>query len=144
MPSTQTEDILENEGLAAATPADAQSGAWEETGKSGPQGTAWYARELLEQIQIAQQRLERLIQEHDQVVDVTVTTAVPMDDLLRVKVMAKAEELYQAPISLVERVDPEILGGIIIDSPSHRYDMSVRAQLASVRRSLIASSEGGA
>ena len=51
----------------------------------------------------------------DETVMVTVTTSVPMDDDLRAKVKAKASADLGAPVYLVERVDPSILGGIILE-----------------------------
>lgn len=72
----------------------------------------------------------------DDTVMVTVTTSVPMDDDLRAKVKAKAEKDLDAPIYLVERVDPSILGGIILEQRGKRYDASVRAQLSNIRKSL--------
>lgn len=104
-----------------------------------------YARKLLREIQVAQERLQSLVDMHDPTVMVTVTTALPMDDLLRVKCEAKAEEMFHAPVYLIERVDPSIMGGIIIEAPGRRYDASVRTQLSAVRKGLVAKSdEGGA
>ena len=72
----------------------------------------------------------------DDTVMVTVTTSVPMDDDLRAKVKAKAEKDLESPVYLVERVDPSILGGIILEQRGKRYDASVRAQLSNIRKSL--------
>ncbi|MEE1045628.1 MAG: F0F1 ATP synthase subunit delta [Olegusella sp.] len=72
----------------------------------------------------------------DDTVMVTVTTSVPMDDDLRAKVKAKASADLGAPVYLVERVDPSILGGIILEQRGKRYDASVRAQLSNIRKSL--------
>ena len=107
--------------------------------------TTAYARKLLDEIQAAREHLEMLLAENDATVTVTVTTAVPMDDLLRVKVIHKGEEMFNAPIQLVEQVDPSILGGIILETPGRRYDASIKAQLASVHKALLTQDhEGGA
>ena len=79
----------------------------------------------------------------DVTVSVTVTTAVPMDDDLRAKVRAKAEKDLGLPVYLVERVDPSIIGGIMLEVRGKRYDASVRAQLANIRKTLSASFIGG-
>lgn len=79
----------------------------------------------------------------DTTVSVTVTTAVPMDDELRDKVRAKAETDLKAPVYLVERVDPAIIGGIMLEVRGKRYDASVRAQLANIRKTLSSSFIGG-
>ena len=36
----------------------------------------------------------------------------------------------------VERVDPSILGGIVVETRGHRYDASVRAQLTYIKNKL--------
>lgn len=92
--------------------------------------------------QVAKQYKEYLDAE-DKTVSVTVTTAVPMDDVLREKVRAKAEADLKAPVYLVERVDPSIIGGIMLEARGKRHDASVRAQLANIRKTLSSSFIGG-
>ena len=92
--------------------------------------------------QVAKQYKEYLDAE-DKTVSVTVTTAVPLDYDLREKVRAKAEADLKAPVYLVERVDPSIIGGIMLEARGKRYDASVRAQLANIRKTLSSSFIGG-
>ena len=92
--------------------------------------------------QVAKQYKEYLDAE-DKTVSVTVTTAVPLDDDLREKVRAKAEADLKAPVYLVERVDPSIIGGIMLEARGKRYDASVRAQLENIRKTLSSSFIGG-
>lgn len=92
--------------------------------------------------QVAKQYKEYLDAE-DKTVSVTVTTAVPLDNDLREKVRAKAEADLKAPVYLVERVDPSIIGGIMLEARGKRYDASVRAQLANIRKTLSSSFIGG-
>ena len=99
-------------------------------------------RELLDTISDAYARITRIAEEADSSVSVRVTTAVPLDKKLREKVQAKAEKLFEAPVYLNERVDPAIIGGIILEAPTRRFDASLRSQLASMRRSLIAQETG--
>lgn len=86
---------------------------------------------------------KELLDAGDGTVSVTVTTAVPMDDELREKVRTKAERDLKAPVYLVERVDPAIIGGIMLEARGERYDASVRAQLSNIRKTLSASFVGG-
>lgn len=79
---------------------------------------------------------KQILDTEDQTVSATVTTAVPMDDDLRQKVISKAERDLNAPVYLVERVDPSIIGGIILEARGNRYDASVRAQLSAIRKTL--------
>lgn len=92
--------------------------------------------------EVAKQYKEFLDTE-DTTVNVVVTTAVAMDDDLRSKVRAKCERDLNAPVYLVERIDPEIIGGIMLEVRGKRYDASVRAQLANIRKTLSSSFIGG-
>ena len=84
-------------------------------------------------------RYKEILDSEDATVSVTVTTAVPLDNSLREKVRAKAERDLKAPVYLVERVDPSIIGGIMLEVRGKRYDASVRAQLANIRKTLSSS-----
>lgn len=95
-------------------------------------------------IEAVSSRLSELVDGGDNAAVVTVTTSVAMDDALRAKVTAKAEELFGAPVYLVERIEPSILGGIILEARGERYDASVATQLVSIRRSLSQTFVGGA
>ncbi|HQE70271.1 MAG TPA: F0F1 ATP synthase subunit delta [Atopobiaceae bacterium] len=86
------------------------------------------------------EQIQSLVAADDSTVMVTVTTAVEMDDGLREKVLMKARELFDAAIYLVERVDPGILGGIILEARGQRYDASVHAHLANIHKSLASAS----
>ena len=79
---------------------------------------------------------KELLDSEDEKVSVTVTTAVPMDDHLRAAVTDKMERELAAPVYLVERVDPAIIGGLMLEVRGNRYDASVRAQLANIRKQL--------
>ena len=105
-------------------------------------GVGLAAQDLDLVAQVAKQYKEYLDAE-DKTVSVTVTTAVPLDDDLREKVRAKAEADLKAPVYLVERVDPSIIGGIMLEARGKRYDASIRAQLANIRKTLSSSFIGG-
>ena len=101
--------------------------------------------DLLEQIQAAQAHLKALIDEHAPTVTVTAVTAVPMNGLMRAKVMATAQKILHSQVFLRERVDPSILGGVVLETPTRRFDASVATQLSNVHKELItATEEGGA
>ena len=51
--------------------------------------------------------------------------------------------MFHASIYLVERVEPKILGGIILEAQGQRFDASVKTQLATVRRTLSNAFMGG-
>lgn len=97
----------------------------------------------LELLQQVYDDLRNMLDSEDETVTVDVTTAVKMTPELRKKVRDKCEKDFEAPIFLVEHIEPSILGGIIIEAKGHRRDASVRAQLVNIRRNLSTSFVGG-
>lgn len=72
-----------------------------------------------------------------------VTTAVPLDDALRASVTDKLAASLGRPVSLRERVDSSIIGGIIINVAGRVLDGSVSSQLEGVRKALATIPQGG-
>jgi F-type H+-transporting ATPase subunit delta len=79
---------------------------------------------------------KELLDADDETAFVTATTAVEMDDELRASVHKKLEGMLGRPIYLVERIDPSIVGGIIIEVAGNRYDASIKTQLDHIRETL--------
>lgn len=65
---------------------------------------------------------------------ITVTTAVPLNHELRALITQKCEMDLNRNVFLIERVDPSIIGGIVLSINGHRYDASVRHQLEQARK----------
>ena len=72
-----------------------------------------------------------------------VTTAVPLDDALRAQLIENLSRQLGHPVSLREAVDPEILGGIVINVAGKVIDGSVSARLDDARRALTTVQIGG-
>lgn len=64
----------------------------------------------------------------------SVTTAVELTPEMEEKVMAKVHELTGGNASLVNKTDPEILGGFILRIGDLQYDASVSGNLNRLRR----------
>jgi F-type H+-transporting ATPase subunit delta len=73
-----------------------------------------------------------------------VTTAVPLDDALRASLSDKLAASLGRPVSLRERVDGSIVGGVVIKVAGRVLDGSVASQLGSMRRALATVSGGEA
>lgn len=70
-----------------------------------------------------------------QVKRVSVTTASPMTADVRTKVINKAQTIVPGfQIEIVENVDPEIIGGFIIEVEGKRYDASVKKELNEIKK----------
>jgi F-type H+-transporting ATPase subunit delta len=76
-----------------------------------------------------------------QTVGVTVTTAVPLDNELRALITQKCELDLGCNVFLIERVDPSIIGGVILSANGRRRDASVRHQLEQARKVMTQSAK---
>lgn len=74
---------------------------------------------------------------------VDVTTVVELDDRLRETIIKKAESELGMKVVLRERIDPSILGGIIMSTGGRRIDASIQLQLDRARNVLKQSTDGG-
>jgi F-type H+-transporting ATPase subunit delta len=72
-----------------------------------------------------------------------VTTAIPLDDALRASVSDKLAAALGSPVSLRERVEPTIVGGIVIKVAGRVLDGSVSSQLEAMRKALATTPQGG-
>lgn len=63
-----------------------------------------------------------------------VTTAVPLTDELRVKVLAKVKELTGKDVEVVNTIDESILGGFILRVGDVQYNASIANKLNKLKR----------
>ena len=77
------------------------------------------------------------------VVSVDVTTAVALTDALRQTITTKLSADLGKQVALREKVDPAIIGGIVISTHGHRIDASIASQLESARLVLSTAPTGG-
>lgn len=76
-------------------------------------------------------------------VSVDVTTAVSLTDALRQSIASKLSADLGKGVVLNEKVDPAIIGGIVISTHGHRIDASIASQLESARLVLSTAPTGG-
>jgi F-type H+-transporting ATPase subunit delta len=68
---------------------------------------------------------------------VEVTSAVPLPDDQRERLMGELRQKYKKEPVLATRVDPSLLGGIVVRVGDWLYDASVRTRLENIRKQLI-------
>ncbi|HEX8563929.1 MAG TPA: ATP synthase F1 subunit delta [Flavobacterium sp.] len=78
----------------------------------------------------------RLFDEMNNVEVATVTTAVPLDEEMTSKVMAKAATFTDKKVNLVNVVDPAIIGGFILRIGDQQYNASIANRLHVLKREL--------
>ena len=65
-----------------------------------------------------------------------ITTAIPLDDADKLKIAQRITEIVGKPVQLRPKVDPAIIGGIIIRVGDKLIDGSFRSKLAALRKDL--------
>lgn len=68
--------------------------------------------------------------------EVYVTSAVPLDDPQRARLQAEVKRLSGVEPILVERVDPDVLGGLMVQVGDHLFDATVGRRLHDYRDEL--------
>lgn len=64
----------------------------------------------------------------------TVTTAIPMSQELEVKVLNKIKEISDKNISIVNVVDPSIIGGFVLRIGDQQFNASVQDKIQRLKR----------
>ena len=82
---------------------------------------------------------ERLLAREERRLTVELTTARPLTDDEAQAIVAQIEQAAGRPVDATRTVDPEILGGIVLQADSYRADASVRGRLERLRQTLVRS-----
>jgi F-type H+-transporting ATPase subunit delta len=84
--------------------------------------------------------LERLVALAERVLELELTTAVELSDAEAAKVVGQIEQAAGRKVEATRTVDPDLIGGIVIQAGSQRLDASVRGRLDQLRQELTARS----
>lgn len=87
-----------------------------------------------------QAELERLVALAERVLELELTTAVELTDEEAATVVGQIEQASGRKVEATRSVDPDLLGGIVIQAGSQRLDASVRGRLDQLRQELTARS----
>jgi F-type H+-transporting ATPase subunit delta len=87
-----------------------------------------------------QAELERLVALAERVLELELTTAVELSDEEAAKVVGQIEQAAGRKVEATRSVDPDLIGGIVIQAGSQRLDASVRGRLDQLRQELTARS----
>lgn len=75
----------------------------------------------------------KMYNEHNNILEVTATTSISLSRELRDKLKAKLGSISGKNIVLVEKLDPSILGGIVLSYENTRLDASVKGKLEKMK-----------
>jgi F-type H+-transporting ATPase subunit delta len=87
-----------------------------------------------------QRELERLIAREARVLELELTTAVELSEEEAARLVRQIEDASGRRVEATRRVDPSIIGGIVVQAGSQRLDASVRGRLNGLRQELTARS----
>ncbi len=74
--------------------------------------------------------------EDNGILEVTVTTALKLDDRMREKLLARLDAVFGKRIILKELVDRSVLGGMRLECAGKRYDGTVKDRLDRIEKGL--------
>jgi F-type H+-transporting ATPase subunit delta len=90
---------------------------------------------LLEDIATA---FDNLYKKAKGIKEASVISAVPLNDTLKDKILNKIKELTGSQqIKLTNEVNPDLIGGFILNMDDLRYDASVSGKLAKIKSKLV-------
>jgi F-type H+-transporting ATPase subunit delta len=88
------------------------------------------------QLEEIAREFERLAARHEGIVHAELTTAVELSDDEAKKLLKQIEQASGKKVEVTRSVDPDLIGGIVLQVGSHRLDASVRGRLERLRREL--------
>jgi F-type H+-transporting ATPase subunit delta len=89
------------------------------------------------EVEDVHQEFGRLLAREERVLELELTTAVELSDQEAAKVVKQIEEASGRRVVATRTVDPDIIGGIVVQAGSVRADASVRGRLDQLREELI-------
>ncbi|MCI5578774.1 MAG: F0F1 ATP synthase subunit delta [Oscillospiraceae bacterium] len=81
-------------------------------------------------------RFRELYNDKFKLAEITVTSSVPLSDKMKNEIAQKMSKVIGKTVTINEKVNPSIIGGVIIDYGSRRYDGSVKARLNELSKEL--------
>lgn len=80
---------------------------------------------------------DKMYKESQGVKSAELTTAVPIDDILKQQIAGIIQQKFNSKIELSSKVDPDILGGLIMRVEDRQYDMSVATRLNDIKQKFL-------
>jgi F-type H+-transporting ATPase subunit delta len=90
----------------------------------------------LGEIDEMQREFERLVSEEERVLEVELTTANELSDAEAAEIIKTIEQASGRRVEATRSVDPDLIGGFVLQAGSFRADASVRGRLDALRQQL--------
>lgn len=86
-------------------------------------------RNLLHEFNGCEEAYRSLYNQRHSILEAVVTTATPMNDAQREKLLQKLNVMTGRSINLKEKVDAAVIGGVLLEMDGKRYDNTLRHRL---------------
>lgn len=70
------------------------------------------------------------------ILEAAVTTSIPLTESRRRELAQKLSQMTGRQVALTERVDPGVIGGVMLEMDGKRYDNTLRHRLEAIRRAM--------
>jgi F-type H+-transporting ATPase subunit delta len=80
---------------------------------------------------------DRLVAREERRLDVELTTAFELSDEEAQRIVSQIEQVSGRKVDATRNVDPDLIGGLVLQAGSLRVDASVRGRLERLRRELV-------
>ena len=70
------------------------------------------------------------------IIEAYVTTGAPMNDDQRKRMTEKLSAMSGKQVTLIEKVDPQVIGGVLLEMNGKRYDNTVRHRLNAIHQAM--------
>lgn len=94
-------------------------------------------RGALSEFEGCEEAYRRLYNKENRVMEAVVTTAVPMDADKRQALIDKLTGMTGRKIQLTEKVDAQVMGGVMLEMDGKRWDNTVRHRLEDIYRAMV-------
>lgn len=91
----------------------------------------------LDLLSYIQQAYHRLFAEQQSIAEVRVITVEPLSEDLRARLQQVMEERTRQSVKLIEKIEPAVLGGMVVRTADEQIDVSVARQLRRMRATLL-------
>lgn len=78
-----------------------------------------------------------LYKKHNNIVDVYLTSATPLDGSAKEKILQKIKLRYNGQLNVIEKIDPSLIGGFVVRIDDNQVDASISNQLANLKNVLL-------
>jgi F-type H+-transporting ATPase subunit delta len=95
-------------------------------------------KDRISEVEQVYEEWTRLLARRERVLELELQTAVELSDEEAAKVVKEIEEASGRKIVATRSVDPDLIGGLVVQAGSIRLDASVRGRLLQLREELIA------